>query len=73
MVLSYCVDRGLVYESLPYHNCVFIGKDENGTAGMQPFGGPTAMAVHLKPKRRAATSGMASAFRRASFHHSGSI
>ena len=25
VVLSYCVDRGLVYESLPYHNCVFIG------------------------------------------------
>ena len=32
MVLSYCVDRGLVYESLPYHNCVFVGKDETGTA-----------------------------------------
>lgn len=32
VVLSYCVDRGLIYESLPYHNCVFIGKDENGTA-----------------------------------------
>ena len=32
VVLSYCVDRGLVYESLPYHNCVFIGKDKNGTA-----------------------------------------
>ena len=32
VVLSYCVDRGLVYESLPYHNCVFVGKDETGTA-----------------------------------------
>ncbi|MDR1703310.1 MAG: DUF3991 domain-containing protein [Clostridiales bacterium] len=25
-----CIDRGVLYESKPYHNCVFQGKDENG-------------------------------------------
>jgi len=25
-----CINQGSLYESLPYHNCVFTGKDENG-------------------------------------------
>ncbi len=25
-----CIERGVLYESKPYHNAVFIGKDENG-------------------------------------------
>ena len=30
-VFDYCVDLGILYESAPYHNAVFVGKDENGT------------------------------------------
>ncbi len=30
-VIDYCLQAGTLYESLPYHNCVFVGKDENGT------------------------------------------
>ena len=29
-VIRYCVSRGILYESLPYHNCVFVGLDRNG-------------------------------------------
>ena len=29
--LRYCVQLGIVYESSPYHNAVFVGTDENGT------------------------------------------
>ena len=25
-----CIDRGLIFESLPHHNAVFVGKDETG-------------------------------------------
>lgn len=31
-VMNYCIQRGILYESLPYHNAVFVGKDEQGTA-----------------------------------------
>lgn len=31
-VLSAFVHRGLIYESTPYHNAVFVGYDEKGTA-----------------------------------------
>jgi hypothetical protein len=27
-----CIARGLLYESKPYHNCVFVGRDESGKA-----------------------------------------
>jgi hypothetical protein len=27
-----CIDNGILYESLPYHSAVFIGKDEHGKA-----------------------------------------
>lgn len=30
-VIRYCVRRGILYESSPYHNAVFVGKDEGGT------------------------------------------
>lgn len=26
-----CIDNGLLYESLPYHNCIFLGFDEENT------------------------------------------
>ncbi len=29
-VIKYCAQQGILYESLPYHNAVFVGKDENG-------------------------------------------
>lgn len=28
----YCVNQGILYESLPYHNVVFVGRDEKGQA-----------------------------------------
>lgn len=30
-VIQKCIDDGILYESLPYHNCVFVGRDETGT------------------------------------------
>ena len=27
-----CIQKGLIYESLPHHNAVFVGRDESGTA-----------------------------------------
>ena len=29
-VIDHCLKAGILYESLPYHNCVFVGRDENG-------------------------------------------
>ncbi len=29
-IIEYCIENGFVFESLPYHNAVFIGKDEEG-------------------------------------------
>ena len=29
-VINYCIEQGILYESVPYHNCVFVGKDEQG-------------------------------------------
>ena len=31
-VLDYCVQLGILYESAPYHNAVFVGMDEQGHA-----------------------------------------
>lgn len=28
-IIDHCLDQGIVYESLPYHNVVFVGFDEN--------------------------------------------
>lgn len=30
-VIDHCLQAGILYESLPYHNCVFVGKDADGT------------------------------------------
>lgn len=27
-IIRYCIKEGLIYESLPYHNVIFLGKDE---------------------------------------------
>lgn len=29
-IINSCIQKGLIFESLPYHNVVFVGKDENG-------------------------------------------
>ena len=29
-IIRDCIDEGLLYESLPYHNCIFVGYDEAG-------------------------------------------
>ena len=31
-IIKECIDEGLLYESLPYHNCIFLGYDEAGKA-----------------------------------------
>lgn len=31
-VISYCIQMGILYESTPYHNAVFVGMDETGKA-----------------------------------------
>lgn len=31
-IIKDCIDEGLLYESLPYHNCIFVGYNENGKA-----------------------------------------
>lgn len=31
-IINYCIKKGLIYESLPYHNVIFVGYDENGLA-----------------------------------------
>lgn len=31
-IIDYCIDKGLIFESLPYHNLVFVGFDENEKA-----------------------------------------
>ena len=29
-IIRDCINEGLLYESLPYHNCMFVGYDEDG-------------------------------------------
>ena len=31
-IIKACINEGLLYESLPYHNCIFVGYDEAGKA-----------------------------------------
>lgn len=31
-VIRYCLRKGILYESSPYHNAVFVGRDESGNA-----------------------------------------
>ena len=30
VVIDHCLQAGILYESLPYHNCVFVGRDADG-------------------------------------------
>ena len=36
-IISYCIKSGFLYESLPYHSCIFVGFDEAGTARYGAF------------------------------------
>ena len=36
-IIRDCIDEGLLYESLPYHNCIFVGYDETGKASYAFF------------------------------------
>ena len=36
-IIDACIDEGLLYESLPYHNCIFLGFDGEGTARYASF------------------------------------
>lgn len=38
-VIDYCLEQDLIYESLPYHNVIFLGKDENGTSKYAAYRG----------------------------------
>lgn len=31
-IIKECIEEGLLYESMPYHNCIFVGYDESGKA-----------------------------------------
>ena len=31
-IMESCIADGLLYESLPYHNCIFVGFDGQGEA-----------------------------------------
>ena len=36
-IIDYCIDKGLIFESLPYHNLVFVGFDEKQTPKYAAF------------------------------------
>ena len=36
-IIKECIDNGLIFESEVYHNCVFLGFDENGKAAYASF------------------------------------
>ena len=36
-IIRDCIRAGLLYESLPYHNCIFVGRDESATARYASF------------------------------------
>jgi len=31
-IIRYCIKEGILYESLPYHNAIFVGRDKDGNA-----------------------------------------
>jgi hypothetical protein len=41
-----CIDRGTLYESWPYHNAIFLGKDENGKIRYAALRGTTSSFKH---------------------------
>ena len=43
-IICYCIERGLIFESLPYHNLVCVGFDEKTHPAMLPSVLPTNAA-----------------------------
>ena len=37
-----CIERGSLYESAKYHNCIFVGRDEHGKARFAAMRGTTS-------------------------------
>ena len=37
-MIDYCIQTGRLYESLPYHNAVFVGRDRQGQPATPPCG-----------------------------------
>lgn len=53
-VISRCIGAGILYESRPYHNCVFVGRDPEGEARyafLRGTGGSFRMDVEGSDKR----------------------
>ena len=36
-IIRFCIENSLLYEGLPYHNVIFIGKDNNGVPRYASF------------------------------------
>lgn len=36
-LITWCIEKGLIYESVPHRNCIFLGFDESGTARYASF------------------------------------
>lgn len=36
-IIEKCIEAGIIFESKPYHNCIFIGKDEKGNPRYAAF------------------------------------
>ena len=47
-VVTHFARSGLLYEDAQYHNCVFVGTDEQGVPATPISGAPTARASPLR-------------------------
>ena len=62
-VIQYCLDLKILYESAGYHNCVFLGLDEQGVPQYAALRGVYAVR-RSKSSRKAATNAAGSASHR---------
>ncbi|MFQ7453534.1 MAG: DUF3991 domain-containing protein [Flavonifractor plautii] len=60
-VVTHFARAGLLYEDAKYHNCVFVGTDEQGAPATPISGAPTARASPSRSTWRAAGPSTASA------------
>ena len=44
-IISYCIKKGLIYESLPHHNVIFLGFDDNKTARYAAYRATNGMKI----------------------------
>ena len=57
-VIDHCLQADILYESLPYHNCVFVGRTRTACRSMPRCAAPTPTGNNLRRKPPAATSGL---------------